>query len=80
MSQQKIIGHGQPPKKGLGGNLAQLAGQEDLVNGNARPNVDTGIRPCTVSLDRRNVTEYQRGQQISKFNIKPCTVHLQNCL
>ena len=81
MSMQKETGHEQPPTKDPGRNLTQGAGHVDLVDGNAPPNIDTGIiRPCTVSLDRQNVTEFQQKQQISKFNIKPCTVHLQHCL
>ena len=75
------IGHGQPPLKGPGGNLTQGAGLVDLVDGNAPPNIDTSItRPCTVHLNRLDVTKHQEKQQINKFNLKPCTVHLQNCL
>ena len=61
--------------------MTQGVGHADLVGGNAPPHIDTGItRPCTVSLDRENLTGYQQKQQIFKFNIKPCTVHLQTCL
>ena len=81
MSTKKEIGHGQPPIKGPGRNLTQGAGHVDLVDGNAPPNIDTSItRPCTVHLNRLDVTKHQEKQQINKFNLKPCTVHLQNCL
>ena len=83
MSKLNRKGHGQPPTytKGPGINLTQGAGQVHLADGNAPPNIDTGItRPCTVNLDQLNLTEYQQKQQLNKFNIKPCTVQLQNCL
>ena len=77
MSKQKETGHGQPPIKGPGRNLTQGVGHVDLVDGNAPPNIDTSItRPCTVHLNRLDVTKHQEKQQINKFNLKPCTVHL----
>ena len=83
MSKLNRKGHGQPPTytKGPGINLTQGAGQVHLVDGNAPPNIDTGItRPCTINLERLNLAKYQQKQQRNKFNLKPCTVHLQNCL